>query len=119
MATTNGGRAEFSNFPARSLTPAVVFQLRQPVEQAYFHSGGGSVKAVVVVVNSDDVGWGDRYVPTAAAFGEMCIGALTILADFMGAISSGTGILLAVTIIYQYFVTFEKEKASEPGLFGF
>ena len=29
-------------------------------------------------------------------------GALTIVADFMGAIGSGTGILLAVTIIYQY-----------------
>jgi hypothetical protein len=33
----------------------------------------------------------------------MCIGALTIVADFMGAIGSGTGILLAVTIIYQYY----------------
>ena len=31
----------------------------------------------------------------------MCIGALTIVADFLGAIGSGTGILLAVTIIYQ------------------
>ncbi|MFS7890301.1 putative SecY/SEC61-alpha family, SecY domain superfamily protein [Helianthus anomalus] len=61
----------------------------------------------------------NRYIPTAAAFGGMCIGALTVLADFMGAIGSGTGILLAVTIIYQYFETFEKEKASELGLFGF
>ena len=47
----------------------------------------------------------NRYIPTAAAFGGMCIGALTIVADFMGAIGSGTGILLAVTIIYQYFET--------------
>ncbi|KAG6382310.1 hypothetical protein SASPL_158021 [Salvia splendens] len=61
----------------------------------------------------------NRYIPTAAAFGGMCIGALTVLADFMGAIGSGTGILLAVTIIYQYFETFEKEKASELGFFGF
>lgn len=45
----------------------------------------------------------NRYIPTAAAFGGMCIGALTIVADFMGAIGSGTGILLAVTIIYQYY----------------
>ncbi|GKB39833.1 transport protein Sec61 subunit alpha-like protein [Tanacetum coccineum] len=59
----------------------------------------------------------NRYIPTAAAFGGMCIGALTVLADFMGAIGSGTGILLAVTIIYQYFETFEKEKASELGVF--
>jgi len=42
----------------------------------------------------------DRYIPTAAAFGGICIGALSIFADFMGAIGSGTGILLAVTIIY-------------------
>uniref|UniRef100_A0A0E0QQ61 Translocon Sec61/SecY plug domain-containing protein n=1 Tax=Oryza rufipogon TaxID=4529 RepID=A0A0E0QQ61_ORYRU len=30
-----------------------------------------------------------------------------------------TGILLAVTIIYQYFETFEKERATELGFFGF
>ena len=42
----------------------------------------------------------NRYIPNAAAFGGMCIGALTIMADLMGAIGSGTGILLAVTIIY-------------------
>jgi protein transport protein SEC61 subunit alpha len=57
-----------------------------------------------------------RYIPTAAAFGGMCIGALTIVADFMGAIGSGTGILLAVSIIYQYFETYEKEKAQQGGV---
>nr|QWE91220.1 Sec61 alpha 1 subunit [Placidida sp.]QWE91225.1 Sec61 alpha 1 subunit [Placidida sp.]QWE91226.1 Sec61 alpha 1 subunit [Placidida sp.]QWE91227.1 Sec61 alpha 1 subunit [Placidida sp.] len=51
----------------------------------------------------------NRYIPTAAAFGGMCIGALSVTADFMGAIGSGTGILLAVTIIYQLFETFVKE----------
>jgi len=51
-----------------------------------------------------------RYIPTAAAFGGLCIGALSVLADFMGAIGSGTGILLAVTIIYQYFEAFMKEQ---------
>lgn len=50
----------------------------------------------------------NRYIPAAAAFGGMCIGALTVLADFLGAIGSGTGILLAVTIIYQYYEMFEK-----------
>lgn len=58
----------------------------------------------------------NRYIPTAAAFGGMCIGALTIIADFMGAIGSGTGILLAVTIIYQYFEIFSKETAQGTGL---
>eukprot|EP00164_Ancoracysta_twista_P001567 GFYU01002053.1.p1 GENE.GFYU01002053.1~~GFYU01002053.1.p1 ORF type:complete len:475 (-),score=183.87 GFYU01002053.1:566-1990(-) len=52
----------------------------------------------------------NRYIPTAAAFGGMCIGALTVFADFLGAIGSGTGILLAVTIIYQYFEIFVKEN---------
>jgi len=53
----------------------------------------------------------NRYIPTAAAFGGLCIGALSVLADFMGAIGSGTGILMAVTIIYQYFEIFAKEQA--------
>ena len=30
-----------------------------------------------------------RYIPIAATFGGMCIGTLTILADFLGAIGSG------------------------------
>ena len=61
----------------------------------------------------------NRYIPTAAAFGGMCIGALSILADFMGAIGSGTGKLLAVTIIYQYFeqISKEKEKGADTFLF--
>lgn len=53
----------------------------------------------------------NRYIPTAAAFGGLCIGALSVLADFLGAIGSGTGILLAVTIIYQYFEIFVKEQS--------
>jgi len=57
----------------------------------------------------------ERYIPIAAAFGGMCIGALTVVADFMGAIGSGTGILLAVTIIYQYFEMFVKEQGKEGG----
>merc|ERR1712070_1054861 len=52
----------------------------------------------------------NRYIPTAAAFGGMCIGALSVIADFMGAIGTGTGILLAVTIIYQFFEAFKKEQ---------
>lgn len=58
-----------------------------------------------------------RYIPTAAAFGGLCIGGLSVMADFLGAIGSGTGILLAVTIIYQYFEIFVKEQ-SEMGSLG-
>ena len=53
----------------------------------------------------------NRYIPTAAAFGGMCVGLLTVLADFLGCMGSGTGILLAVTTIYQYFETIVKEGA--------
>jgi len=52
----------------------------------------------------------NQYIPIAAAFGGMCIGVLTIVADFLGAIGSGTGILLAVTIIYQHIENAEREK---------
>ncbi|SPO26256.1 probable endoplasmic reticulum insertion protein SEC61 [Ustilago trichophora] len=44
-----------------------------------------------------------RVIPTAAAFGGATIGALSVCADLIGAFGSGTGILLAVTIIYSYF----------------
>lgn len=44
----------------------------------------------------------DRYIPPAAAFGGMVIGGLTVAADLFGAIGSGTGVILAVTIIHQY-----------------
>lgn len=61
----------------------------------------------------------NRYIPIAAAFGGMCIGGLSIVADFMGAIGSGTGILLAVTIIYQYFEIIAKEKERGADTFIF
>jgi protein transport protein SEC61 subunit alpha len=59
----------------------------------------------------------NRYIPPAAIFGGFCIGALTIVADLLGAIGSGTGILLAVTIIYQYIETINKEKLKPSELF--
>lgn len=42
-----------------------------------------------------------RVIPTAAAFGGAILGLLSVAADLMGAIGSGTGILMAVTIIYS------------------
>lgn len=43
----------------------------------------------------------------------MSNGALTIFADFMGVIGSGTGILLAVTIIYEYFEDFKEDETQK------
>jgi len=51
-----------------------------------------------------------RYIPTAAALGGLCVGGLTVFADFMGALGSGTGILLAVGIIITYIETIMKEQ---------
>lgn len=83
---------------------------KQLKDQSYFVQGHrDSVTSLRKVLNS--------YIPTAAAFGGMCIGALTIIADLFGAIGSGTGILLAVTIVYQYFEQYEKERAQGGGLF--
>ena len=42
-----------------------------------------------------------RIIPTAAALGGAVLGLLSVAADLMGAIGSGTGILMAVTIIYS------------------
>jgi protein transport protein SEC61 subunit alpha len=61
----------------------------------------------------------NRYIPTAAAFGGMCIGALSVIADFMGAIGTGTGILLAVTIIFSFYESFMKEQKEGMGAFSF
>ncbi|CCA68724.1 probable endoplasmic reticulum insertion protein SEC61 [Serendipita indica DSM 11827] len=44
-----------------------------------------------------------RIIPTAAALGGAVLGILSVTADLMGALGSGTGILMAVTIIYSYW----------------
>merc|ERR1711862_794531 len=50
-----------------------------------------------------------RYIRTATILGGMCVGGLTIIADFLGVIGSGTGILLAVSNIFEYMDTYKKE----------
>jgi len=52
----------------------------------------------------------NRYIPPSAILGGMVIGLLTVGADFMGAIGSGTGILMGVTIIYNYYEIFTREQ---------
>lgn len=48
---------------------------------------------------------------TAATLGGICIGLLTVFADLLGAIGSGTGILLTVNIIYSLYEEIIKNKA--------
>jgi len=47
----------------------------------------------------------------------MCIGALMVISDFLGVIGSGTGILLAVTMVYSYYEQLMKEKGQGNQLF--
>lgn len=54
-----------------------------------------------------------RYIPIAAALGGVCIGALSVVADYMGAIGSGTGILMTVTTVYDYYESFVRENSNE------
>ncbi|ORZ09250.1 SecY subunit domain-containing protein [Absidia repens] len=56
-----------------------------------------------------------RVIPVAASFGGATLGAVSVFADMIGAIGSGTGILLCVTIIFQYFEMFVKEQMEGGG----
>jgi len=51
-----------------------------------------------------------QYIRIASTFGGVCVGALTVFADFMGVIGSGTGILLAVGNIFEYVQIYQQER---------
>ncbi|RKP30354.1 protein transport protein SEC61 alpha subunit [Metschnikowia bicuspidata] len=50
-----------------------------------------------------------KVIPTAAAFGGVAIGALSVVSDLIGTLGSGTSILLSVTTIYGYYDLAVKE----------
>lgn len=56
-----------------------------------------------------------RHVTKVACLGGICIGALMVLADFVGVIGSGMGIMLAVAAMYPYL---EGVRAKYVGVFG-
>ncbi|KAK9451199.1 SecY subunit domain-containing protein [Limtongia smithiae] len=58
-----------------------------------------------------------KIIPTAAAFGGACIGALSVTSDLLGTLGSGTAILLAATTIYGYFEIATKEGQGMGDLF--
>ena len=57
----------------------------------------------------------EKYIPIAASFGGFCVGLLSVAADLLGAIGSGTGILLAATSISDFWNTFQREYKREMG----
>jgi len=50
-----------------------------------------------------------KYIPQCAQLGGALIAVITIAADLLGCVGSGTGMLLAVTITYSYFEELAKE----------
>ena len=54
-----------------------------------------------------------RYIPVVTVLGGIIIGLIAGVADFLGVFGSGTGIMLAVGIIYQYYELLMRERASE------
>ena len=54
-----------------------------------------------------------RYIPTAAKLGGMCVAILAVLADVTGVIGSGSGILVAVSTIRQYYEQIKRRKTQQ------
>ncbi|TRO46512.1 preprotein translocase subunit SecY [Candidatus Bathyarchaeota archaeon] len=54
-----------------------------------------------------------RYIPVVTILGGVIVGLVAGLADFLGVFGTGTGILLSVGIIYQYYELLMRERAAE------
>ncbi|MBN1245353.1 preprotein translocase subunit SecY [Candidatus Bathyarchaeota archaeon] len=54
-----------------------------------------------------------RYIPVVTILGGIIVGLIAGFADFLGVFGTGTGILLSVGIIYQYYELLMRERAAE------
>jgi protein transport protein SEC61 subunit alpha len=54
-----------------------------------------------------------RYIPVVTVLGGIIVGLVVGMSDFLGAYGTGTGILLSVGIIYQYYELLMRERAAE------
>mgnify|MGYP000450992103 CR=1 FL=1 len=54
-----------------------------------------------------------RYIPVVTILGGLIVGLLAVVADFFGAFGTGTGILLSVSIVYQYYQQLMRERIEE------
>ncbi|MHA1229498.1 MAG: preprotein translocase subunit SecY [Candidatus Helarchaeota archaeon] len=61
-----------------------------------------------------------RYIPTVTTLGAIIVGLIAALADFMGALGTGMGVLLTVGILYQYYQILAQEQLASmnPALRG-
>lgn len=58
----------------------------------------------------NDVEYLNRYIPTAGFLSGVIIGGICVMASLLDCIGSGTNVILAVGIIWQYFELFSKEN---------
>jgi preprotein translocase SecY subunit len=54
-----------------------------------------------------------RYIPVVTVLGGALVGLIAALSEFFGVFGSGTGILLAVGILYQYYQLLVQEQVAE------
>jgi preprotein translocase subunit SecY len=54
-----------------------------------------------------------RYIPVVTVLGGLIVGLTAGLADFFGVFGTGTGIILSVGILYQYYELLMRERAAE------
>ncbi len=55
----------------------------------------------------------NRYIPHITIISSVAVGALAVGADLLGAMGSGTGILLTVGILYRLYEEIEKEQMAD------
>ncbi len=55
----------------------------------------------------------DKYIPQLTIISSVAVGLLATVADLMGALGSGTGILLTVGIIYRLYEDIRKEEMAD------
>jgi preprotein translocase subunit SecY len=55
----------------------------------------------------------NRYIPSLAVLGGLFVGLLAAFADILGAIGSGTGILLTTMIVYNLYEQLKRERLEE------
>ncbi|MDV3103074.1 preprotein translocase subunit SecY [Thermococcus waiotapuensis] len=54
-----------------------------------------------------------RYIPYVTFWGSLTLAIVAVLASFLGALGTGTGILLTVGILYRFYEEIAREQATE------
>jgi preprotein translocase subunit SecY len=55
----------------------------------------------------------NRYIPQITIISSIAVGLVAALADLMGALGSGTGILLTVGILYRMYEELQREQMAD------